>query len=193
MERFDDDLHGIEDELRRHRPEPRPEFLAQLANRASAATKRRREKHDGSRLRLGLALGFAALFATAFAAVGALGYAETSATDAVKGTVSAVTEVVKPGMKTERPAANRPASDGRRFVPAETARSSTGRVATLRRGSSPGATAALFQYPRFVVVCVSFGRTSFTIVLPRFLIPFFQPFIVNLGPCASSTRSGSGF
>jgi hypothetical protein len=177
-----DDLYRIEDELRRHRPEPRPEFLRQTSERLTAPASRA-GRREGSRLRLGLALGFAAVFATAFAAVGALGYAETSARDAVSGTVGVVADVVRTE-KTAKPA------DVRRRGPAvgSGVQSRTG-VAAAERFQSPGATASLFQYPRFVVVCIGFGPKQFTIVIPRFLVPFFEPFIVNFGPCGTVTRS----
>jgi hypothetical protein len=156
-----DDLHRIEDELRRSRPEPRPEFLEQTSEPLSAPA-RRAGRREGSRLRLGLALGFAAVFATAFAAVGALGYAETSARDAVSGTVGVVADVVRTEKKAKPTAVTRqkPAAGG-------------------------------VQSRSVVVVCLSFGRKQFTAVIPRFLVPFFEPFIVNFGPCGSATRGGS--
>jgi hypothetical protein len=149
---------------------------------------------------LGLAVGFAALFAAAFAAMGALGYAGSAARSAFDGTVGNVEKVVRVDRKqnrVDRDAATTPskptpsAAAGTAGEAGPKAGGQSGGQTVSPRFSSPGAEASLFQYPRFVVVCVRFGHVGpFTIVLPRFLVPFFEPFIVNFGPCEGDGANG---
>jgi hypothetical protein len=198
-----DDLHSLEERLRLDRPEPRPAFLAEMAARLTEAGERapRRSK---PRLRFGLAVGFAALFAVAFAAMGALGYAGSAARSAFDGTVGNAQKVVKADLRAggvDRDAATRAAPESASGAAAAqpVARALVGgakgaaavRPQALASGfTSPGAEASLFQYPRFVVACVQIGRFGpFTIVIPRFLVPLFQPFIVNFGPCGAADEN----
>jgi hypothetical protein len=181
MAPHDDDLAWIEDELRRNRPEPRAELVAELSDRVAAPTRPIGRK-EGGRLRLGLALGLLVVFGSAFAAIGAFGYAGTSARNAVEGTVGVVADVVR--KEKSAPTARTQQSSRRVTAPAGSSPRLSGGVAASERFRPPGTTASLFQYPHFVVVCVSFGRKEFSIVIPQFLVPLFQPFIVNFGPCA---------
>jgi hypothetical protein len=198
----DHDLRNLEDELRRNRPEPRPELLSELVSRveADAPAEPARTRRSRPRLRLGFAVAFASLFVVAFSAMGALGYAGSSTKNAVNGTVGAVKSIVKSdrGSSTSSSGGKQQKSEGGASKAAAVSAISAGTgisrsqaaTAFLRgNGASfggPGSLPSHFQYPRFVVVCVDFGlRRPFTIVLPRFLVPLFQPFIVHFGPCTA--------
>ena len=190
-----DDLHSLEERLRRDKPEPRPGFLTEMAARL-AAPPARAERSERRRLRLGLAFGFATLFAAAFAAMGAFGYAGSAARNALEGTFGSVEKVVKADQQSGRSSSSPRSQTAPEPVPSEeavdrrSAAAASGGLAFSSRASSQGTKASLFQYPRFVVVCVQFGPFKpFTIVIPRFLVPFFEPFIVNFGPCESDRGS----
>lgn len=77
----------LEDELRRARPEPRPEFLAMLSDRVRES---RRPARSPMRLAFAAALSIGVL--VALSAVGGLGYAAS----AVQSATHAVVQVVKP-------------------------------------------------------------------------------------------------
>src|SRR5436190_13925837 len=65
----------VEHELRRHRPEPRDDFVRQLSGRISADSRRR----PALGLRVAFAGSFASLIVVAFAAFGGIGYAASAA------------------------------------------------------------------------------------------------------------------
>jgi hypothetical protein len=206
----DQDLGGLEDELRRRRPAPRQEFLDGIVSRVEAAAPTRETplRRTRPRFRLGFAVAFASLFAVAFTAMGALGYAGSSTAGAVKGTFGAVKSVVgtdrepaaKPAAKVDRDAARQDTAQAaagtgaiaKKLTAAGADPKAAAAGAAFASGalgssaSSPGALSSRFQYPRFVVICVDFGlKRPFTIVIPRFLLPIFQPFILHLGPCTA--------
>jgi hypothetical protein len=60
-------------------------------------------------------------------------------------------------------------------------------AASAFRGSAPSINtkSGHHQYKRFVVVCVRVFSSQVTIVVPHFLVPLIQPWIVNFGPCSS--------
>jgi hypothetical protein len=71
------DHHDIEAELRRHRPEPRPAFLAALSNELRDRT--RRPKARRAALVTILTVGMLTVFAT----FGGIGYASSAADNAI--------------------------------------------------------------------------------------------------------------
>jgi hypothetical protein len=71
---------GVEEELRASRPEPKPEFLASLAEQVRAESRRPR---FGARPRLALAGALTAGMLAAVGAFGGFGYAATAAKQAV--------------------------------------------------------------------------------------------------------------
>lgn len=78
----------LEGELRRSRPEPRPEFVAMLADRVRGERRRRSTR---PRLRIAFAGGLSTALLIALASVGGLSYAA----NAVQTAATAVTRVVK--------------------------------------------------------------------------------------------------
>jgi hypothetical protein len=82
MKRFwRNEHHDVEAELRRYRPEPRPEFLAALG---ADLDRRRRRPMAVRRTALAAALTVAML--SVFAAFGGIGYASSAAKDAIQVT-----------------------------------------------------------------------------------------------------------
>jgi hypothetical protein len=180
FDRDEHELKRLEEELRSGRPEPRAEFLADLVSRIETPAPTRRRITG---FRLGFAVAFAALFLVAGAALGAFGYAGSSARDAVKQTAGVVSDVVKPGGG--RRSTPQPSQAELADLPAGAAGAGT---AFAGSGPSISTKSGHDQYKKFVIVCLRVHHKQVTIPIPRILIPFFEPWIVNFGPCGNGHK-----
>jgi hypothetical protein len=174
FDRDEHELNRLEEKLRSGRPEPRPEFLANLASRIEAP---RPAPRRVTGFRLGFAVAFAVLFLVAGAALGAFGYAGSSARDAVEHSTGVISDIVKRNPEPRR----------QPTLSAATSAAGVAGAASAFRGWAPSIStkSGHHQYKVFVVVCVRVHSRQVTIVIPRFLIPLIQPWIVNFGPCSS--------
>jgi hypothetical protein len=93
-----DDFSDLEAELRKGRPEPRPELIRELVARVGEA----RSPAPTRRLRVALALAFAALVLVALAASGGVGYAKSSLVAAAKSSGHVVSSVARRGHETRQ-------------------------------------------------------------------------------------------
>jgi hypothetical protein len=179
------ELSRLEAELRSRRPEPRAEFLADLVSRVERQSAPARR---APRFRFGLAVAFAVVFVVAGAAFGALGYTTTAVRDTVARIGGIAEGVVKPSAESREGTKQSQKTGGQ---PARALGAGSAGAGVLAASDfSISTKSGHHQYPRFVVVCIQLKNKQLTIVIPRFLVPLFQHWIVNLGPCSPSKPPG---
>ena len=154
------EVRELESELRSGRPEPRLEFLHDLALRVEGAPTRMPLGWP----RIGAALAFSVVVLAGAAAFGGVGYAKSSIVSAVKSSKQVVSAVVTNTGGRSDPSPSSPEND--RGV----------------RRDPP----SVYQFSHFVLVChgsTGSRRQHHTVVVPQALVSQFVPALATLGPC----------